>query len=429
MLNKLKNILELNQIHSKDGILVACSGGPDSVLLLIFLKSLGYSIQVAHCNFQLRGQESDLDEEFVSNLCQKEGIPFHVIQFETENIAKQRKESIQLTARNLRYQWFSELAEKNNLKYICTAHHLDDRIETFFLNLFRGTGLNGLAPLEIIKGNRLRPFNSFTKSEILDYLESNGIAYRLDQSNESTKYERNKIRLDFLPEMEKLFPEYRQRFQENFDRLEIVKTGLELKKQEFLDRYLIQDKNQFAIRIEHLTTDLEVLWLLEYFDGKYNQLSEIQKLIQSQKGKHIDIEDFRFTREENSISISNKKENSISLTIHEIPYEDQYVKISLERKVESFESNTIYLDFDKVIFPLSIQNWMPGDRLQPLGMKGKKLVSDYLTDRKIPSNSRSKTLVIKDKNSILGIIGHCCDEKFKIENKNANTLIIKLKEF
>ncbi|MEZ4936373.1 MAG: tRNA lysidine(34) synthetase TilS [Crocinitomicaceae bacterium] len=412
----------------KPKFLVACSGGPDSIFLVLTFRKLELDFMVAHCNFHLRGEASDLDEKFVRELAKELNIPILVQHFDTEKIAKQNKESIQITARKLRYDWFESILLEKNLDYICTAHHLDDRIETFFLNLFRGTGLRGFAPLESLKGNRFRPLTEYTKKEILDFLNSNQILFREDASNHSRKYERNKLRLDFLPDLETFFPEYRTRFQENFDRIEIVKRYTEKQSKIFIDSHFCPNKDAWKFPICSVNEELHQYWILDYFGGNFNQLREIKKIVSSQKGKTFQVGDFTVTRESDHLFISARTKNNQNFIIESIPFENAIVDLQIIHSISSFEDHAIYIDLDLVSLPLEIRNWQHGDRFQPLGMKGQKLVSDYLTDKKIASNERNKILVLIQNQVVLGILGFCCDENYKIHSRKSNILKIKLKD-
>lgn len=428
MSNKPQQIELPKGMHKEDGFLLACSGGPDSVYLVLSFLASDIPFEVAHCNFGLRGLASDEDEKFVAQLCREHNIPCHIRQFSTEKIAQEKKESIQLTARKLRYQWFEELLAEKELTYLCTGHHLDDRIESFFLNLFRGTGFDGLTPLPVLRGNRFRPLCHLRKTEILTYLETHHIAFRKDASNDSSKYERNKIRLELLPEIEKHFPEYRDRLQDNFDRLEVTRAYLESNKEAFLSRYLKKNTKFWEIDIQCLHSELELLWLLQEFGGQYNHLKELKKLLDAQKGKFMLVKDFVFTREENSLLISSEEVPNMNFSFHVIPFDNAHIEVTYSEKVSKFENRAIYLDASKVKGAIQIRNWREGDRFQPYGMTGNKLVSDFLTDRKISSALRKHVLVACQDDIILGVLGYCCDDRFKIRSSNSNTLIIKLKE-
>ncbi len=427
----LKNTIEKAGLdRKKTSFLLAVSGGPDSVFLFHHFLNCNLSFEVAHCNFQLRGDESDQEEIFVQNLCAKNQIPFHLKKFDTNEIAKENNESIQLTARNIRYAWFEEIMVQNNLEVLVTAHHLDDRIETFFLNLFRGTGINGLVPIPLFKGNRFRPLIELEKQEILDFLEKNKIDYKLDSSNESIKYSRNSIRLEMLPQIEKLFPDYRLSFRKNFERIEHVQEYVLNQKKSFLNQHLKTESGIGRISINSLSEKIHLQWLLEEYDGHFTHLKELEKLISSQKGKRFELPPHLFTRESDHISIRSLFQEPVNLSIEitEVPFENNLVEVRHESFIENFKSDEIYLDLEKINGPIIIRNWREGDRFTPLGMKGSKLISDFLTDRKIDSHKRIDTLVAESNSEIIGVLGFCCSNKYKIKSENCNILIIKLKE-
>ena len=207
MLQKFSNYIQQNLPFLKDKkLLVAISGGIDSVALTTLLSKLGFAISLAHCNFNLRGKESDLDEEFVKKLGEKLNARVHTKQFKTKEIAQENKQSTQITARNLRYHWFSELVEQNSFDYVLTAHHADDNIETFLINLTRGTGLDGLTGIPQINGNIVRPLLPFSQKEISTFIKETAIEWREDKSNATTKYIRNKIRHQVIPSLKEINP-------------------------------------------------------------------------------------------------------------------------------------------------------------------------------------------------------------------------------
>lgn len=424
-----KIIEEQKVLSSSSSFLLAISGGADSVFLFHQFASSNLKFEVAHCNFKLRGNASDLDELFVEQLCKEHSIPFHVNRFDTKNESKESGASIQLTARNLRYNWFNELLIKQKLEFLVTAHHLDDRIETFFLNLFRGTGLKGLSPIPMFHENKFRPLIHLEKREILNSLDENNTPFREDASNADDKYSRNNIRLNLLPKIEREFPNYRLRFKENLDRLESTNQYLSERKKEFITSNLKKENNSYWIPDQELTLDQNKLWLLEYFGGHHKHLKELNKLLKSHKGKQLILQDSKMVRESNKIIIIPKELGikNIDFFIEQIPFENEYLSCVHSIKIDSFNSQSLYIDPDKIKFPLKVRNWRIGDRFQPLGMRGSKLISDYLTDRKTESTKRNSVLVILSENEIIGVLGYTCSNNVKLKSKNTNSLIISMK--
>lgn len=252
MRQKLSNHINSKLPFLKDKkLLIAISGGIDSVVLTHLLATLNFNISLAHCNFKLRNLESDLDEEFVKNLAEKLQIDCHSISFETEKIAQQNKESTQIAARNLRYNWFKELSKKHNFDYVLTAHHADDNLETFLINLTRGSGLDGFTGIPEINNSIVRPFLQFSRDEILNFATSNNISWREDKSNASTKYVRNKIRHQVLPVLKEINPNILATFSKTVANLqeskEIIKDRIEIVSKDVI-KYL-DDKKSFKINI------------------------------------------------------------------------------------------------------------------------------------------------------------------------------------
>jgi tRNA(Ile)-lysidine synthase len=430
MENKLKNIIHnLDESLKDKKFLLAVSGGADSVALAHLFKKFQYRFIIAHCNFNLRGNESNLDEKFVQILGKNLQIPTYIKHFNTHQEAKKTTESIQMIARRLRYNWFKELKESNQCDYIVTAHHLDDRIEGFFLNLFRGTGINGMAPIPYFNEDLFRPLIDFSKTDILNYLSQNSIKYRDDQSNFDNKYERNKVRLELIPSIEKNFPEFRSKFKQTFKQVEEEKKLLNELELEFFKTNLNIHKNSWTINCKQLDLDTKFHWLIQRFNGQPSQIKELKKLKNSQTGKHIYIDQYSFYKKDDLIEIVETAIESIYFHIDQCVFENQHVYVSDTSDYPSiFEKNTLYLNRNQIKLPLTVRQWKKGDRLIPLGMKGSKLVSDYLTDRKITGIERSQTLVLISDNNIIGILGHTCSELVKVSDKNTNLLTIKLKE-
>jgi len=431
-------IKQNNLFYHQDYLLLALSGGCDSVALFWLLKNLKYRFSVAHCNFNLRDSDSDNDELFVKKLCQENNIHLFNTSFNTKDFAATNKLSIEDAARKLRYTWFEEIRTKNNFSYILTAHHLDDKIETFFINLTKGTGIKGLRSILAKNNNIIRPLLFAKKEEIENYCSKNNIRYRTDQSNFDTDFLRNKFRHEILPVFKKINPKFQNRMLKNFeifnDLEKIYNDYIESNKQIVIENR----KNLIYIDLEKLLNTPAPLSLLYEIISPYGFKSSQNEHILTninnlQTGKLFFSKTHRILKDTNYLIIDSiKTEKNESLYInedtdfinHPIKLSFSYTKVRPSRF--KTDTDTVLINAKKISWPLVLRKFRKADYFFPFGMKGKKLLSDFFTDKKINRFERENTWILTtEKNEIIWIIGYRTDERFKIAENTEKVLKIK----
>ena len=415
-------------------LFLAVSGGLDSMVLLHLLQQLPYEIAVLHCNFQLRGLESFGDQSFIESYCDQNNIPIFTTQFDTEAFAKDYKLSTQVAARELRYSWFYELLESEKFDYILTAHHADDNLETFIINLIRGTGLDGLTGIPEQNDKIIRPLLPFSREEIQQYAEENNIEWREDSSNASNKYLRNKIRHDLVPILKEINPNFLNAFQK-------TQTYLQ-ESQEMAEDASIMIYQQVAKEVgEDIHFDLNQLQKLpNYKSYLYQWLNEfgfvawndIYDLVDGQSGKQVFAAEFRLLKNRNTLILSPLSEEEEQDEYY-INKDDQDVNFPLKLKLCQVDDITldsnkaIFVDAEKIQFPLVLRKWNEGDVFQPFGMDGEsKKVSKLFKDEKLSLIEKEKTWILCSDKQIVWVIGIRQDERFKIENTTKRILKIEL---
>ena len=419
-------------------LLVAVSGGIDSIALMHLLQETGYTFSVAHCNFSLRGKEADGDENFVKTLCKKNKIPFFGKKFNTLEYAENNGISIQMAARELRYDWFNELINEHHFDYLLTAHHANDNIETFFINLLRGAGTNGLKAILPKKNNVIRPLLFATRADIENYISKNKIAFREDSSNKEEKYLRNQLRLQVIPAFKKLNPSFEKTLS---DEIEILgQTNLILQKEVARQhkRLLVKEQDILKINIRKLektpASKLILFELIREFNFNSSQAADIYDalkglpgkvftsnthtlikdrdfLIIQKKGRQIEEE---FFIRESDTNITSPIKLSISFTdgnIDSIPKKD-------------FSPQKAFLDADTLSFPLLVNHWKIGDKFKPLGMNGFKKVSDFFTSEKASHFDKQNQFIIRSNSSIVWMVGKRTDDRFKVTKATKKICII-----
>jgi tRNA(Ile)-lysidine synthase len=417
-------------------MLVAVSGGIDSVVLLHLLFTNRCQIEVVHCNFSLRGEESDGDEQFVKKLAEKYNIPCHVRKFETAKFAEENGISVQMAARQLRLEYFDVLFQQSHYSCICLAHHLNDNIETFFLNLLRGTGIRGLAGMKILSANLFRPLLLFTRNEIQAYADHHQLEYREDSSNRKDEYLRNKIRHHIIPQFISRFSGFTETMQENMARFE---QGIAL-----YEELIAQVRNE-VFTVHSLTIFID-LNRLQSFANPVVLLGELinqygftfqhaeQMLNNSQQTEtsryesptHIAFVKNR-TAEIRPVSNFNPQYYEI-LSLADFANSELPIRISAEELIVSEitelkqDSSHAFLNADMVEFPLILRKWKQGDAFQPLGMKGTKLLSDFFTGLKLSEFQKQDVWILCAGDNILWIIGHRIDDCFKIKPETKKVL-------
>lgn len=437
-IHRIEDFISRNHLLEKDGkYLVALSGGADSVTLLWVLHELGYQIEACHCNFQLRGAESDRDEQFCVQLCEQLGIPLHRIHFDTRLYAEVHKESIELAARNLRYRYFAQLKEDVEADGICVAHHQDDTVETVLINLIRGAGIQGLTGISAKNGDILRPLLCVDRKEILAYLEEKGQDYVTDSTNLVDDVVRNKIRLNIIPMLKEINPAASKNIAQATHHLEEANKMLSSiaicgeKSEDGTIRVAVQEIESAASAEYALYSSLSPYG----FRGK--AITEILASLHS-TGKTWTSETHQLVIDRDCILIREKQTEvfqgmKIPETGCYVLPRDEKIKLSIrEREIDfspSKEKFLITLDADAVTFPLHLRLAQNGDTFYPFGMKGKKLVSDYLTDRKKNLFEKQSQLVLEDaKGQIIWVVGERTSELCKIKEDTKKILYIQISQ-
>jgi tRNA(Ile)-lysidine synthetase-like protein len=433
MVEKLKN--HCNQhfpFLKQKKVLLAVSGGLDSMVLVYLFQQLHYEIGVAHCNFQLRGLESFEDQNFIQNYAEANSLPIFITQFDTQAFAQDYKLSIQVAARELRYNWFYELLETQNFDYVLTAHHADDNLETFLINLSRGTGLDGLTGIPEQNDKVIRPLLAFSRQEMEAYAKQNAIQWREDSSNASDKYLRNKIRHDVVPILKELNTDFIASFQKTQEYLQQAQVMVE--------DASIMVYQQVAKEVgEEIHFDLKKLkplpnyksylyqWLREF---GFSAWDDVYDLVDSQSGKQIFSSHFRLLKNRDYLVLcpldftDSKREYFITKNQKEVkvPLNLSICKVT---DISDTTIESIFVDEMKLEFPLVLRRWKEADSFQPFGMKGKsKKVSKFFKDEKLSLIEKEKTWLLCSNNQIVWIVGMRQDERFKIDETTKKILKI-----
>jgi len=418
---KVKQFIEHEGLLEKgDKVLVGLSGGADSVALLRVLLQLGYTCEAAHCNFHLRGAESNRDEAFVTDLCQQLNVPLQVKQFQTKAYAKKKGISIEMAARDLRYDWFARTAEKLDCAVIAVAHHQDDSIETFLLNLIRGTGLKGLRGMHPEHFGVIRPLLCVNREEVLDYLKHLKQPYVTDSTNLQTDFTRNKIRLELLPLLESINPAIKQRLLLTMDHL---KEALLIYYKGIFDG-MMRVMDEKGINIEKLLAEPSPQSLLyEYLSPSgfnESQISDIMQALKRQSGKVFTSKDVRVIKDRTHLIMEDIEEPTPpELEQEELPYTPDF-KIPKDKDVAC-------IDADKLKGDVNVRLWEHGDWFIPFGMKGKKLISDFLTDLKKSVSEKDQQYLLCCGDEVVWVIGERIDNRYRVDNHTKRVIIFRKK--
>lgn len=433
-LHTIQQFIDHHQLldHSQVNI-VAVSGGADSVCLMLVLKRLGYSIEVAHCNFKLRGDESDRDELFVRNLCKTNNIPIHVIHFDTTTYAKTHQIGIEMAARQLRYNYFQQLRNDIGASKICVAHHRDDSVETILMNLIRGTGIDGLTGIKPVNGHVVRPLLAVSRQEIEVFLKEEGQDYVTDSTNSVPNIMRNLLRQEIIPRIATLSPTVSQNIMDSAQHLAATAHVYH----KAVDDTLRAISTDDSMDIEALLQEPEPECVLyEWLRPKGFSPATIDnicsQLYHPRTGSHWDTDTHMVFIHGTQLAISLLSSNDKELIMPETGlynYDD-----SLKLRLTKVEGTHIdrspavaCLDADKVDFPLTLRHIRQGDRFKPFGMKGSKLVSDYLANIKMPLNKRQRQMVVTNASGeIIWLAGLRPDGRFTITDSTRCTLTATL---
>ena len=434
MENDFIDHINKNSLFSKDSkLLVAVSGGIDSICLVSLLIELKYNIEIAHCNFQLRSKESDEDLNFVKQFAETNNIPFHSRSFNTNEYAKNKKISIQMAARELRYDWLKKLRLDIKADHIVTGHNLDDKIETFFLNIIRGTGLKGLISMKKNNDFIVRPLIFAKRKQIEDYVRIRKIHYREDSSNISIKYKRNKVRHELIPLLKEFNPSVVDTIHNEIKILESTFLIFENHVDEVLHKLIFKTSNGFKILKKDLLQlenyDIYLYELLNKFD--FTDFSGITNAITRDSGKQFFSLTHKLLIDREYIIIKEKDiQQKNQFIINDI---DKFIKSPLNLSFEIADKDfsqiknfSACFDFDKLAFPLKIRKWENGDKFIPFGMKNFKKLSDFFIDIKLDLFSKQETFLLCSNNDIIWIIGHRIDDRYKVTAKTKKMYIANL---
>ena len=437
MKDRVETFIKKEALLTKEGLhLVALSGGADSVALLRVLMDLGYHVEAVHCNFHLRGEESDRDEKFVSSLCLKYHVPLHLIHFDTVEYASIHQVSIEMAARELRYRYFHQLRDDIGAETVCVAHHRDDAVETLIMNLLRGAGIHGLTGIRPRNGHIVRPLLGISRQEIEEYLHSIGQDYVTDSTNLQADVLRNKIRLQLLPFLEKLYPgasdniarsayylsEAEKVYNSNFSTHEV--QG-ESPQGATLSLSAVKDfPSPLCLLHEHLTP----------FGFNRTQIGQILTHLNDEPGRIFSSATHTLAIDRESIVVEPIQQPMKPLVIPEPGYYRLTGNLRIEVKINGDISisklgNCATLDKEKVTFPLTIRPIQSGDSFCPFGMEGHKLVSDVLTDCKRSILEKRRQLVVTDAHGdIIWLVGLRIDHRFRITPQTTKVLCLTLQE-
>ena len=420
-------------------ILLAVSGGMDSVVMADLFEAAGYNFAIAHCNFKLRGSDSNGDEVFVGEVASRLGKKFYSESFDTIAFAKERGISIQMAARDLRYAWLENIREQHGFDWIATAHQSDDNTETILYNLTRGTGLKGLQGIPLKNGKIIRPLLNFCREEIEWYMKINSLAYREDLSNREDRYIRNKIRHRIIPLLKEINPSVNKSVQEL--------SEITAKTYRLLDYFVSKDfsgqihkkdgKTYIPVNLllEYPDREIIIYELLKDFGFQSPEIEDIALSLEKQPGRLFFSKDFVCVKDRDHLIISQKKsDEKTEILIHSDQKEIQSLQGLIRMRIVDIDeipdlktdSNTAYLDVSLLSFPLKLRNPADGDSFIPFGMSGKKKISDFLTDMKIPRTEKKNIWLLTSEDQIAWVVGFRIDNRFRVKKTTQKVLEIKL---
>ena len=417
----IRFIEEKRMFSSSDKVLVALSGGADSVALLRVLLEAGYPCVAAHCNFHLRGEESDRDETFVRRLCDSLKVPLHVTHFDTATYAEEKGISIEMAARELRYAWFEEVRRQENARVIAVAHHRDDAVETFLLNLVRGTGINGLKGMMAVNGAVVRPLLGVSREEILDYLQHLAQDYVTDSTNLADEYTRNKLRLNVIPQLEEINPSVADSIMETARRLADVETVYRKAMEEACERVRISEHEFSIVQLQKEVAPQSVLFeLLHPYGFNASQLKDIYRSLEAESGRLFYSDAYVLLRNRDTLQLKRREE----LVEHAVPVLHQRIVERDASFVLSKDPKIACLDADKLKGELTLRKWKSGDKFVPFGMKGFKKVRDYLRDRKFSLFEKENQYAVCRGEDIVWLVNERTDNRYRVTDETKRVMML-----
>ncbi len=442
MLERFNKYIRENDLCSpNDKILLGVSGGVDSIVMTDLFIGKNYRIGIAHCNFQLREEESEEDQKFVEKLALIKKIPFYTKRFETKEYARENSMSVQMAARELRYRWFDEIRSKYAYNYIAIGHNLDDVVETFFINLSRGTGIRGLTGIKPVFGDIIRPILFASRKEILSYAEKRNLDFREDSSNIDTIYVRNKIRHNIIPRFNKLTTDFNKTIIETIERLRDAEIILDNAIKGIKSEIIIeQSSNRILIDIDKLKV-LKPVYTVLYeiikdYGFNYKTVKSIISSLADAPGKKFYSKTHRIIKDRSFLIVTNieKRDYSsvkIKADVAEIaePVSLSFSKFSRPEKYNiPKETKYAVLDYNKIKYPLELRKWRQGDRFIPLGMNNHKKLSNFFIDYKLSIPEKEAVWIITSGEDIIWIVNYRIDERYKVDRNTTDILVIEYKE-
>ncbi|MFY7912594.1 MAG: tRNA lysidine(34) synthetase TilS [Emticicia sp.] len=460
----LTYINEQKLFEPSEKVLLTVSGGKDSVAMFNLFCGANcsdgrFQFAVAHCNFQLRGKDSDDDQIFVENLCKENNVVFHTKTFDTKAYAKKNKISIEMAARTLRYEWFENLRKELNFDYIATAHHLNDSIETVLLNLTKGTGISGLKGISAKKGHIIRPMLFASRKEIDVYVAEKKLSWREDSSNASNDYQRNLIRNQVVPLLKKINPNLDETFARNLERFQSIEADFRKNLSHFRTTVMREENGIFFLKIANIkywqSANYYLEELLKEFGFNYFQSKEIFNSLDGLSGKVFHAANFTLLKDREELVITApqqrlppqpsaaaaapiRSEFALSISLEDIKQEQafdfldkklSFSVLNIEEIDGKFERNSsvLFADFDKIHFPLTLRPWQEGDWFIPFGMKGKKKISDFLINNKVPFILKKTIFLLTSNDTVVWVAGQRSDERFKLSDATQKVLKVEIK--
>lgn len=433
-----KNFIDKHRLLSPGHrVLAAVSGGRDSVLLAHLLSHAGIGFGIAHCNFALRPTEAKAEQTFTHNLANTLGVPFHTITFDTQAYAKQKGISTQMAARNLRYDWFEQLRNNHAYTHIAVAHHQNDSVETILLNLTRGTGIAGMHGILPQNGNIIRPLLFLTRDEIDKLVAENNLAYMEDSSNASSKYARNKIRLEVIPQLKQLNPKLEETFNSNMERFRELEYLLDNRLNELRPLLLIPNGDDLHMPIsavKNLSSQRLLLFgLLNPYGFNQNTIDDVISSLNKHAGRMFEAPGHILVLDRDRLILSKRTVTANAVLINEADRKITYGKYKINLLHDDSplivrdNPMAVSIDRETIIFPLTVRSWQQGDSFYPLGMKGRKKVSDYLVGQKVPLNNKAQIPVLVNGNGdIIWLAGYRGDDRYKVTQHTEKVIIFEL---
>ena len=431
-----RQIQQCVSLQGAKRLLVAVSGGPDSVVLLDALHREGFFVVIAHCNFHLRGEASNEDAAFVKSLATKYQVPYCQVDFDTEKVAAERKISIEMAARDLRYEWFSQMADEHNCDLIAVAHNADDTVETFFLNLTRGSGLQGLSGMAQLRGKIVRPLLKVSRKQIMEYIAEYNLQYRIDATNLETIYTRNKIRHNLIPQFEEINPSFLNTMANNMRFIASAQSIVETYAAEAYKKVVKIENERIIFDLKALKQcqgidTLLFIWLTPHGFSSDVIMQLYHSLFDNLSGKQFFSPTHRIVLERESIELEpiqstdaihcvfiEQEETSLESPVH---LEINEVDIADFKLIKS--ANVACLDAAKLQYPLILRRWQQGDWFIPFGMKGRKKLSDFFVDKKFSTIEKEQLWLLTSGDDIVWVVGHRVDARYAVTDKTQRVKI------